>query len=410
MRMLFLHRYFPGPFRQIAMNFSAMPNNTTLFLSERGNKNLRLPGVRRLRVAPITIQDVTDDVERQSTAALRQASKAANAMLRLRREGFIPDIIYYAASEGYAFYARDIFPESLMVARADWFFTQGESHTFFNKGKPRPPADFAIGRVRNLTQYNNIGDCDMALTSTAWQKAQYPGFLSEKIQVIHEGVDTRFFSPMPGSRFNSPTCDLSSVQELVTFSFRYSGPSRGFPQFAASLPLLLALRPACHVLIMASRPEYGPKQESDAAWLASLQASLPDDPELKKRIHVVDFTSIADYRKLLRASSVHLYLTAPFALSAGLFEAMSCGALVLGSDTAPVREVIRHGQNGFLCDFWDSEALAQTLAGVLERNQRFMPIREAARNTILQEYDQSMQSSRHRQLILDALARRGTVD
>lgn len=74
--------------------------------------------------------------------------------------------------------------------------------------------------------------------------------------------------------------------------------------------------------------------------------------------------SLNEYRRMLRASTVHVYLTAPYALSTGILEAMSCGVLVVGSDTAPVREVLRHGSNGFLCDFWDAQAMSETVASV----------------------------------------------
>jgi glycosyltransferase involved in cell wall biosynthesis len=403
MRLLFLHRYFPGPFRHLAAAFGSMPNTTVLFLSERGSKDFRIPGVRRLRLAPtiMQMQGIDDNLERESAVTLRQGAKAANAMLRLRQDGFIPDIVYGSASEGLTFYVRDIFPETLFAVRADWFYTKGESHNFFNGGKPRPPADFALPRIRNLNQYNALADCDVAITSSLWQKEQYPDFLQNKIQIVHDGVDTSFFSPAYGSHYAEKNCDLSHAAELVSFSSRYVGPSRGFPQFSQCLPRLLSLRPRCHILFMFSGAEEFRGNENNVKLLQDALDGLSLDEKTRGRIHVVNFSSVADYHNMLRASTVHVYLTAPSALSSGLFEAMSSGALVVGSDTPPVREVIRHGENGFLCDFWDVDGMADTLAGVLERSPRFMAIREAARETIIRNYNQKTQLLSHRQLLLD---------
>src|SRR5207248_6984800 len=43
--------------------------------------------------------------------------------------------------------------------------------------------------------------------------------------------------------------------------------------------------------------------------------------------------------RMLAATDLHVYLTVPFVLSWSMMDAMSCGAVVLGSDTSPVREM-----------------------------------------------------------------------
>ena len=61
----------------------------------------------------------------------------------------------------------------------------------------------------------------------------------------------------------------------------------------------------------------------------------------------------------------------PFVLSWSLLNALACGATVLASDTAPVRELIRDGENGLLADFFDVEAMADRMEEVLNNPQDY---------------------------------------
>ena len=106
----------------------------------------------------------------------------------------------------------------------------------------------------------------------------------------------------------------------------------------------------------------------------------------------------------ISGSTVHVYFTAPFALSAGLFESMSCGCLLVSSDTEPVREVVRHGENGFLCDFWDHDMLADMTAELLARAPAMDSVRAAARERILEAYNLNVQIPRHMDVLLSAYA------
>jgi glycosyltransferase involved in cell wall biosynthesis len=74
-------------------------------------------------------------------------------------------------------------------------------------------------------------------------------------------------------------------------------------------------------------------------------------------------------------------------LSWSLLEAMSCGALVVASNTAPVQEVITEGINGLMCDFFRPDQLAAILDKVLGDSARFDHIREKARATVVAKYD-----------------------
>src|SRR5262249_35472016 len=78
--------------------------------------------------------------------------------------------------------------------------------------------------------------------------------------------------------------------------------------------------------------------------------------------------------RLLSRSDLHVYLTVPFATSWSLFDALACGCVVLGSDTAPVRELIRHGDNGLLAAFYDVEGLADLALRVLNDPAAHRPL------------------------------------
>src|SRR5215510_14904189 len=89
---------------------------------------------------------------------------------------------------------------------------------------------------------------------------------------------------------------------------------------------------------------------------------------------------------VLAAGDAHIYLTVPFVLGWSMMDALACGAVVIGSDTAPVREMITPGENGFLADFFDPEAIADRTTAVLRDPAAFAPIRRNAVRFIRERY------------------------
>jgi glycosyltransferase involved in cell wall biosynthesis len=66
---------------------------------------------------------------------------------------------------------------------------------------------------------------------------------------------------------------------------------------------------------------------------------------------------------------------------------MACEAVVVASDTAPVREVIQPGSNGLLVDFFDGDAIACKVADVLADPASYRHLGLAARRTVVSNYD-----------------------
>jgi glycosyltransferase involved in cell wall biosynthesis len=68
-------------------------------------------------------------------------------------------------------------------------------------------------------------------------------------------------------------------------------------------------------------------------------------------------------------------------------EALSAGCCVVASRTPPVEEVMRHEDNGFLVDFFDTAAWVEEIVGALDPSARHGRVREAARKTVMRHYD-----------------------
>jgi glycosyltransferase involved in cell wall biosynthesis len=80
-------------------------------------------------------------------------------------------------------------------------------------------------------------------------------------------------------------------------------------------------------------------------------------------------------------------------------EAMACGCAMVASDTQPVREVIQHGHNGFLVDFFNPDALAEQVYEILDAKDRMQSVRDQARQDMIDKYDLSRLLPLHKKLI-----------
>jgi glycosyltransferase involved in cell wall biosynthesis len=107
--------------------------------------------------------------------------------------------------------------------------------------------------------------------------------------------------------------------------------------------------------------------------------------------------------QLFALSDLHIYLTVPFVLSWSLMDALACGVTVLCSNTPPVREMVQHGQNGLLVDFFDIEGLADQAEKVLNAPDEFRPLGRAGVEMINNHYSLEVCLPRMLHLYEDAI-------
>jgi glycosyltransferase involved in cell wall biosynthesis len=154
-----------------------------------------------------------------------------------------------------------------------------------------------------------------------------------------------------------------------------------------ALPKILAARPNARVLIVGGAwCKLWRKGARRQTWKQIFLDEVKSRIDLE-RVHLLGNVPYPIFTQLLQLSSCHVYLTYPFVLSWSCIEALSTGCLVIGSDTGPVREVIEHGVNGLLVDFFNYEAIADAVIRSLSDPASFIRMRQNARASAKDNYD-----------------------
>jgi glycosyltransferase involved in cell wall biosynthesis len=414
MKVLFLHPNFPAQFRHVAQALGRDPAHRVVFATKNERPEWNIPGVRKALYRPAG--EASPDGHRLVSpfeTAVREGEGVFALCRELRSQGFVPDLVYVHAGWGTGMYVKDAFPESRIMGYFEWFYDPLGVDANFDPPPPgkRPQLHWekapAVLRTRNMPLFNDLWVSDQGLSPTYWQRSQLPVEFRHKVAVLHDGVDCGYFAPAPGARLVLPELDLSGVEELVTYATRGMEPYRGFPQFMEAAALLLRERPRVHVAIAGSeRVCYGtPLPEGKTFKQLMLERlDLPLD-----RVHFVGSLPYGQYRQLLLASSVHVYLTRPFVLSWSAVEAMACGCCLVASDTEPVREALVDGESALLCKFHDPADIARRIGEALDDKAQSARCREGARRTALERYDLARLLPLHLRLMANTAAGKGPV-
>jgi glycosyltransferase involved in cell wall biosynthesis len=404
MRVLFLHMNYPAQYRHVALAMGKNPNHQILFGTN--NKDVTMEGIpKTLFGASREVRPETHHYVRPLESAVLNGQGAYRMAEQLKAKGFIPDVICGHSGWGPTLFMKDAFPNAALLCYFEWFYHAHGTDADFDPADPLEQDSIAKIRVKNSPILLDLYSCDWGMSPTRWQQAQFPKEFQSKLTVLHDGVDTDFFKPELGASLVLPNLDLTGVDEIVTYVARGMEPYRGFPQFIESLPYLLERRPNCHVVIVASeRVCYGKSLPNGKTYKQEMLERVPLDA-YKDRVHFVGTLPYGEYVKVLKASTAHVYLTRPFVLSWSMLEAMSTGCLIVGSNTAPVAEVIRDGENGLLVDFFNPKQLADRLEEVMTHPNRMAHLRKQARQTILDQYALVDLLPKHLQLIEDVANR-----
>lgn len=382
MHVLFVHQNYPAQFGHIAAHLVEREGFRCTFVSQQPPG--RFGGIERVQYR---LRGGATARTHYCSRTFENAVWHAHAVFEAiqARPDLRPDLIVGHSGFGSTLFLRELF-DAPIVNYFEYFYRATDSDMDFRPDFPGESIDRLRARARNAMLLLDLENCDVGYSATRWQRDRLPALFHDKVRVIFDGVDTRLWHPRPAALRRVGDRAVPDGMRIVTYAARGMESMRGFDIFMRMAKLLADRRPdVLFVVVGQDRVCYGGDQkviggESFKDWVLAR-----DDYDLSRFV----FTGLVPRDELARLFSVtdlHVYLTVPFVLSWSLMDALACGATVLASDTAPVREMIEPGRNGLLVDFFDVEGMADQAAAVLDDPEGHAPLGRAGVAMIRERY------------------------
>lgn len=398
---LFIHHNFPGQYQHVATHLAGVSGNRVVFITQ-DNAN-RIAGVETVVYRPGARANAsTHGWVQEIEQGVIWGQAVFEQCMRLRSDGFRPDIIVGHNGWGETLFVKNVWPDVPLLAYFEFFYRPRGADTGFDPVIPSAATDASRLQVKNAVNLLGMEAADWGQTPTEWQASLYPQHVRSKLSVIHEGIDTGEVRPDPDAWLHLDKAGrrLTAQDEVVTYVSRNLEPYRGFHILMQAIPEILRRRPQAQFLIVGGdEVSYGPAPPPGTTF-KQMMIQVNADRLDPRRVHFLGKVPYQTFLNILQVSSVHIYLTYPFVLSWSLMEAMAAGCLVVGSATRPVQEVVQDGENGLLIDFFDVAGLCDRIDAVLDHPDRMNGLRQAARRTIIEHYDlKSVCLPKHLELI-----------
>jgi glycosyltransferase involved in cell wall biosynthesis len=392
--ILFVHNNFPAQFKSLAPALAKEGYNVhTLSLRDHEFKNITHHKYDLKTGNTKGIHKYAIEFE----AKMIRGQSVALKCLELKENGLLPDLIIAHPGWGESYFLKEVWRDSKFLSYFEFYYNTHNSDIDFDLNEEHHPNDgydlFFKVQARNAPFLKTYMESDAIICPTNFQKNTAPPYLKNKIDVIHDGIDTSILKPKDDFFVEFDKKDgtkqrLTKEDKVITFVNRNFEPYRGYHKFMEALPDIVKEHPDAYiVLVGGDGVSYGNIPEGNKSYREIFYDRVKDKIPNKERIL---FTGQVDYKILIALfgiTTAHVYLTYPFVLSWSFLEAMSMGALVIGSKTAPVEEVVTHNKNGLLVDFHDVTELIDAVNTVLSNKNNYDKIKKNARKTIIENYD-----------------------
>ena len=398
MHVLYVHQNFPAQFGHIARHLVRERKWKCTFLSQTPGGTVE--GIEKIEYK---LAGGATRHNHYCTRTFENTVWHCDGVYRAMRDHphVKPDLIVGHSGFGSTLFLRELYPTVPVINFFEYYYKahDPDSDMDFRRdlGWPTYDLTYLRSRCRNAMILLDLQNCQAAYTPTHFQKSRFPAEYQDQLRVIFDGVDRSVYHgfdetlrPAPNER---GVRTIAGVQvqpstRVVTYVSRGFESMRGFDVFMKAANLIARQYPDVVFLVVGSdRVAYGGDENHIAPYKTFKEWTLAKNPDLDlSKFHFVGRLAPPDLAQLLAAGDLHIYLTVPFVLSWSMMDAMSCGAVVLGSDTAPVREMIRDGENGLLADFFSPEAIADKAVRVLQDPAAARPMGRAAERMIAERY------------------------
>jgi glycosyltransferase involved in cell wall biosynthesis len=399
MHVLFIHQNFPAQFGHIAGYLAQRKGYRCTFLSQQPAGKFGLIDCLSYKLAGGATPQ-THYCSRSFENAIWH-SHAIYQTLEARPD-IKPDLIVAHSGFLSTVFLRELY-DCPIVSYFEYYYRTRGADMDFRPDFPNPKINLLRARARNANVLLDLEDCDAAYSPTRWQRSLFPRIYQDKIRTIFDGIDTSIWRPLPGVPRQLGDRVIPEGTRVVTYVSRGMESIRGFDIFMKTARLLCQRRrDVLFIVVGDDRICYGGDEDFTGKKSFKQWVLERDDYDLSRFVFTGPIT-IGALVNVFAISDLHIYLTVPFVLSWSLLDALACGTTVLASATAPVQEVIEHGQNGLLADFFDIEALADQAGKVLDAPADFKHLGQAGVKMIHERYSMDVCLPRMLALYEDAV-------
>ena len=177
--ILFIHQNFPGQFRHIAPALANHGHQVhALAITGQATPGVSVHSYRPSKGSSTSIHPLASEFE---TKVIR-AEACGQAMLQLKANGLMPDLVIAHPGWGEALFVKDVWKQASLLSFLEFYYaTSGTDVGFDPEFSKQGFFEDARLRVKNANNLLSLEISDFGLSPTNWQKQSHPQWTQDRI-------------------------------------------------------------------------------------------------------------------------------------------------------------------------------------------------------------------------------------